>query len=117
MSSFARSTTSLARFHVKPSFALAQTASTTTVWHLLLAAVGILAIGVYMYEVNAVAAKTFELRSLERSVERLNDSTEALEYRLTEMRSIQSLQARVEHLGYVAISRPQYLKDITVSKN
>ena len=59
--------------------------------------------------VNASAAKTFDMRSLERSAERLSEQVNELESRVAVLQSYSSLKERVEGMGYTPIEHMEYL--------
>lgn len=84
-------------------------------WMALLIGGIIACAGVYIYQVNAAASKSFELRQLEKKVERLQDSVSSLDYKITELRSIHSLETRIEGLGYVPATNVRYLEVSSVT--
>ncbi len=67
-------------------------------------------IGMYVYQVNAAASKSFELRELEQQVERLKDTVGALDYKVTERTSIHALQGNVVGMGYIPLTQVRYLE-------
>lgn len=72
--------------------------------------VGVLVcVGLYVYQVNAAASKSFELRRLEKQVERLQDAVSSLDYKITELQSISSLDQRVQGMGYIPLTQVQYI--------
>ena len=66
-------------------------------------------VGLYIYQVNVAASKSFELRQLEKQVERLQDTVASLEYKVTELKSIHSLEERIQGMGYVPLANVRYL--------
>ncbi len=80
-------------------------------WLALMIGLVVTALGVYIYQVNESAGKSFELRQLERKVDRLQDTVSALDYKATELTSIHALQGRVAGMGYVPLTNVHYLED------
>lgn len=78
-------------------------------WTALLLMLTVGAIGLYMYQVNRAATKSFTVRQLEKQVESLRDSVVALETQSVQLQAMQSLQERVKPLGYVAVDRMDFL--------
>lgn len=78
-------------------------------WITLMFTALITCVGMYIYQVNAAASKSFELRQLEKQVERLQDTVSSLDYQITELKSIHSLEERVRGLGYVPLNSVRYL--------
>ncbi len=66
--------------------------------------------GVYIYQVTTQASQSFELRQLEKQVERLNDTVASLDYKVTELNSIHALETRIQGMGYVPLSNIRYLQ-------
>lgn len=60
--------------------------------------------------VNTLAAKTFDMRSLERRAERLAEEVGSLEARAAVLQSYSSLQERVREGGYVPVQSVGYLR-------
>lgn len=63
----------------------------------------------YVFLVNAGASKSFTLRTLDRKVERLQETTSALEEQVVRLQAIQSIEERVKGLGYVPVDRYEYI--------
>lgn len=63
----------------------------------------------YVFLVNAGASKSFTLRTLDRKVERLQETTSALEEQVVRLQAIQSVEERVKGLGYVPVDRYEYI--------
>ncbi len=66
--------------------------------------------GFSIISVNTSAAKTFDIRSLERQSERLAEQVSVLEAQIAVFQSYASLQDRVKGMGYVAADGVQYLE-------
>lgn len=67
---------------------------------------------VYIYQVNTQASKSFELRRLEKRVERLQDTVASLDYKVTELNSIHALEQRIQGMGYVPLTNVRYLPSV-----
>ncbi|GEM_PF-1134950 len=65
--------------------------------------------GLYMYQVNTVANKSFRLRALEKRSERLQENISSLENRMEEKQSIRALEEQMSGLGYVPVARVEFL--------
>ncbi len=78
-------------------------------WMALVIGSVIACVGVYVYQVNASAGKSFELRQLERQVDRLQDTVSSLDYKVTELQSIHTLQNQIAGMGYIPLSNVHYL--------
>lgn len=63
----------------------------------------------YVFLVNAGASKSFTLRTLDKKVERLQETTSALEEQAVRLQAIQSVEERVKGLGYVPVDRYEYI--------
>ena len=63
----------------------------------------------YVFLVNAGASKSFTLRTLDKKVERLQETTSALEEQVVRLQAIQSVEERVKGLGYVPVDRYEYI--------
>ncbi len=59
--------------------------------------------------VNTSAAKTFDMRSLERRAERLSEEVSHLEAQAAVLQSYSSLQDRVRDRGYIPVQQVGYL--------
>lgn len=59
--------------------------------------------------VNTSAAKTFDMRSLERQAERLSEEVSHLEAQAAVLQSYSSLQDRVRDRGYIPVQNVGYL--------
>ena len=68
----------------------------------------------YVFLVNTGASKSFTLRTLDKKMERLQESTSALEEQVVRLQAIQSLETRVMGMGYVPVDQYEYIE---VTKN
>ncbi len=59
--------------------------------------------------VNTSAAKTFDMRTLERQAERLAEEVSHLEAQAAVLQSYASLQERVRNQGYIPVQHTAYL--------
>jgi hypothetical protein len=59
--------------------------------------------------VNTSAAKTFDMRTLERQAERLAEEVNHLEAQAAVLQSYASLQDRVRNRGYIPVQQAAYL--------
>jgi hypothetical protein len=66
--------------------------------------------GLYIYQVNAAASKSFALRQLEQRIEHLQDTVSSLDYKVTESTSIHFLEARIAGMGYIPLTPARYLE-------
>lgn len=78
-------------------------------WVTLSICLTIAAAGLYIYQVNSAASKSFTVRDLEKQTERLRNDVMALENQSVKMQAMYSLQERVKPLGYVSIDRMEFL--------
>lgn len=78
-------------------------------WIVFLLVALLACVAVYVYQVNAAASKSFELRLLEKRVERLQDTVASLHDHMTELKSIHSLEERIQGMGYVSMMHVRYI--------
>jgi cell division protein FtsB len=78
-------------------------------WGALLIAALVACAGIYMYQINVSASKGFEMRALERKLERLRDTVSALETQASQMQTMKAVEARVKELGYVPVERLEFM--------
>ncbi len=78
-------------------------------WVSLMVVASLLCVGNYIYQVNKVSTKGFELRTLEKRVERLNEVVTDLENKSIQIQAVSTLGDRVAKLGYVPITQVEYL--------
>lgn len=73
----------------------------------LLAVFGML----YLFQVNDVSTKGYELRKLERRLIELRDTTARLELEASELKSIQNIESQTRGLNMVPSQGMNYVKD------
>ena len=66
-------------------------------------------VGVYVYEVNVSATKGYVMRTLDKKMERLQESVKSLENQTAQQRSIQSIQERLQGENYVPVDKMEYV--------
>jgi len=81
-------------------------------WMFLLVGLTVAGVGLYIYQVNAAATKSYTVRDMEKKVERLKETVADLETQTVNMQAMHSLQARVAPLGFVPVDKMQFL-DVT----
>lgn len=67
--------------------------------------------GFYLVEVNGLSTKGYRIRELEHSVTRLQGENEKLSVKVTEARSMASLQEKIKGFSMVTSDRIDYLSD------
>lgn len=70
-----------------------------------------LSAGNYVYQVNRAATKGFALRTLEKQVDQLDEMVTALENKAVALQSMSALEERVRQLGYIPITKFEYLNN------
>ena len=78
-------------------------------WVTMMAILTLLCGGAYVYQVNLGATKSYQLRNLETQRDRLLETVSSLETKIAEMRSMKTMQERIQGLGYIPIEAPQFL--------
>lgn len=78
-------------------------------WVYLCVLFGVALLSFSIISVNATAAKTFDMRKLERQSDLLNEQVSVLEAQAAVLQSFSSLQGRVQGMGYVAAEQVHYL--------
>ena len=71
--------------------------------------IGFVCLGFSIISVNTTAAKTFDIRKLERQSDSLTEQVSVLESQAAVLQSFASLQDRVQGMGYVPADQVQYL--------
>lgn len=78
-------------------------------WFALLAAVMMAIGGVYLYQINSAATKTFVLREREKQLEHLRENVSVLEAQSAKWQAIKFLEERIKSAGFVAVEQVEYL--------
>lgn len=78
-------------------------------WVYLLAAISVIGMVSYVFQMNHTATKGFALRDQEYRLERLRTTVATLEDQVAEKRAIHSIESRVTGLGYVAAERMEFV--------
>lgn len=65
----------------------------------------------YLVQTNALIAKSFELRSVQKSLEEQKEINQRVSISLTQAKSLSNLEARAKDFNLVPIERVQYLKE------
>lgn len=84
-------------------------------WNIILAVVTASFALMYVVQVNRAAARGFQLRDVEKKVERLNSDVTSLEDHVATLSSLQSLSARAAALGFVATERLEFVNPASKS--
>ena len=79
-------------------------------WAYACLALGLCLLGFSIISVNTSAAKTFDIRALERQADRLTEQVSVLEAQIAVAQSYAALQDRVRGLGYVPVEKVVYLE-------
>ena len=77
------------------------------IWVLLISLL-VGALSMYLLQVNAIAAKGFEIRNLESQVNDLNDENEKLSVQVVELKAMNELDDKVAALNMVPIDSMVY---------
>ncbi len=86
---------------------LFRTQGKTWLWLCMLLSVMFLSFSII--SVNTSAAKTFDMRTLERKSDRLTEQVSVLESQAAILQSYASLQQQVTGMGYVPVQNVRYL--------
>lgn len=78
-------------------------------WAYLCITIGFVLLGFSIISVNTSAAKTFDIRKLERTSDALTEQVSVLEAQAAVLQSFASLQDRVQGMGYVPAEQVRYL--------
>lgn len=65
-------------------------------------------LSLYLLQVNAIAAKGFEVRDLERQVNELEEENEKLSVRVVELKAMNGLEEKIAELNMVPIDNMVY---------
>ncbi len=66
-------------------------------------------VGMYLYQVNQAASKSFVLRSLEKDMEQLEVTVADLENASAEMQALANVEERLHDLGYVSVDHMEFV--------
>ncbi|KKS64471.1 MAG: hypothetical protein UV40_C0004G0009 [Parcubacteria group bacterium GW2011_GWA1_42_7] len=64
----------------------------------------------YLVQTNALIAKSFELRSVQKSLEEQKEANQRISVSLTQIQSLSNLEAMANDFNLVPIEKVQYLK-------
>ncbi|MBI4133532.1 hypothetical protein HY478_02875 [Candidatus Uhrbacteria bacterium] len=78
-------------------------------WHVVIIGFGVALVALYMFLVNSTAAQGFRMRELEKYIETIRTESQTLELQVAQLRSMQSLDARLAGQGFVPVTRIDYL--------
>ena len=81
---------------------------TKPIFFVTIIAVFVCAIGVYLFEVNYIAAKGFYIRDLEQSIVTEKEGFEKLQLEMIGLRSMVDLSEKVEGLGMQPVDKITY---------
>ncbi len=71
----------------------------------------------YVAQTNAVSAKGFALRDLEKKLAELQTETRRLDVALAEQQSIRNLEARLQQVNLVPVGQVEYAPGTTLAAN
>lgn len=66
---------------------------------------------VYLFEVNNLGTKGYQIRSLEQQVRTLEESQKTLKMQASNLESINQIQGQVQKLNFVPSNNVTYIKD------
>lgn len=78
-------------------------------WIAVMVALTIFFVGMYLYQVNRAASKSFVLTSLERDVEELETTVAELENEAAEKQALANVEERLRDMGYVSVNRMEFV--------
>ncbi len=64
----------------------------------------------YLWQVNGLATKGYEIKDLEEKVSELREKNKDLELEITQLRSTERISQAVEKLEMIEVARVEYLK-------
>ena len=64
----------------------------------------------YLWQVNSLATRGYEIKDLEEKVGELRDKNKSLELKITQLRSTERISQAVEKLEMIEVARVEYLK-------
>ncbi|OGF31699.1 hypothetical protein A2533_04830 [Candidatus Falkowbacteria bacterium RIFOXYD2_FULL_35_9] len=80
----------------------------------LLIVVSVVSIGFYLFSVNNLSTKGYEIRDLEKQVAELTDTNHKLELQMYQLQSMQNISERVGQENFVENTSIYYLDSSTV---
>ncbi|MFC1598931.1 hypothetical protein ACFL2U_02925 [Patescibacteria group bacterium] len=96
------------KFYKKNIFAKYQINSRS--WLLVLIGVIVVCGFFYLWQINSLATKGYEIKGLEEKVAELRQINKKIDLEITELRSTNRLNAAVQDLGLVQVARVEYLR-------
>lgn len=78
-------------------------------FRIALIAVMVVSGGLNIAQITKISTKGYEINDLEKDITKLEQDTERLEFKISQYRSIQSIQSRLETLGMVQAETPEYV--------
>jgi hypothetical protein len=66
-------------------------------------------IGMYVFQVNASASKSYALHNLQRQSDRLKETVSVLENRVAEAQTMVAIEERMKGLGYVSTEQVSFI--------
>lgn len=64
----------------------------------------------YLVQVNRATTKGYEIRDLEKRINRLEENSQRAKLEIAELQSIDSIQQRIGKLGMVPVNHVEYVK-------
>ncbi len=96
-------------FNKVKNFSLANLKKLKNLFWVFLGLVTLVSIGVYLVQINTIAAKGFEVRDLERQINELRVENEKLSIKAVELRSSVALMEKIEELDMHPVEGLSYL--------
>ena len=78
-------------------------------WFVLIIAASMALAGVYFYQINAAATKTFALREQEKRLEHLRETVSSLETQAAKEQAMVTMEERIKGVGFVPNEHVEYL--------
>ncbi len=95
------------------SFARRFETAKPALWLSIVGLCAVSCLGFYLYEVNETASKGFELRALEKRLERARASVLSYEDQAAQLQAVASLQEKIGALGYVPVDQMEFIDPVT----
>ena len=80
-------------------------------WLILGAAV--LTLGVYIWQTNSLVSYGYKVRDLEKAQVSLKDKSKTLENQVVRLRSIGSVQEKINRLSFVQVKQVEYINPVS----